>query len=45
MMKQRQYRHPEIQLAECGLEFLLAESNDAVGADMPIDDIDLTFNM
>lgn len=44
-MKRYPYRHPEIQLAECGLEFLLAESNDSVGSDMPIDDIDLIFNM
>ena len=43
-MIRKAYHQPEIQLAECGLEFLLSTSEDAVGADMPIDDIDLTFS-
>ena len=43
-MKKHIYNEPELQLASCGLEFLLAESDDAVGSDMPIDDTDLTFS-
>ena len=43
-MKRKQYTTPDLQPSELGLELLLATSSDGSGADMPIDDIELTFN-
>lgn len=43
-MKRYPYNRPELQPVACGLEILIAESNDATGSDMPIDDTDLTFS-
>ena len=42
-MKRQTYNKPELQLEAYRLEYLLAESDDASGSDMPIDDVDLTF--
>ena len=42
-MKNNRYVKPELQAEYLELRDLLAESDDYIGGDMPIDDVELTF--
>ena len=42
-MTKHRYTKPELQAEHLELGYMLAESGDLTGGDMPIDDTDLTF--